>query len=80
MMQILGVILIVCSGIFGIRAVVLLLKTLANSPASQRSLSRDEQFYYGLIRPTQNRQFMLSVFICMVSGFIGVLLLSLASI
>lgn len=79
MMQILGVILMVCSGIFGIRAVVLLFKALADSPASRRSLSVDEQFYYGVVRPIQNRQFMFSVFICLISGIIGVLLLAWAS-
>ncbi len=77
MNQIFGVILIICSVIFGIRAIILLLKMLADSPASKRPLSRDEKFHYGIAQPIQNRQFTLSVSICLILGFIGYALLLL---
>lgn len=73
-----GLLLLLGSGYFAIRAFMLLFSMLKDSPARDRQLSFEEGFYFLFIHPTRNRNFMKCVFLGMILFLAGLALITLS--
>jgi len=73
-----GLVFLLVSGYFAIRAFRYLFTMLKDSPARYRQLSHEEGFYFLFIHPTRNREFMKCVFLGLICFIAGLALLTVS--